>query len=309
MRSSRLLLLVWIALVLAPGSAATTVRSVTTPGPVVALAMDGRRVAYADGRSARDCDRVRVWNLQTRAVTTFRRPTACVQTSTGAGIAALALARDRVLWLHFTGGNIREWRLFTATVGNPRPRLLRLVSRDVDAAPPIVLGAGETSRFGDFLPYAVGRDVVVLRANGSRRFAWRAPQRVTAISSGFGRVAVASEGGSVTILDGDGVPLRTEQFTAEISALELSGDGVLAQHGRTLELRRPGIVREFAVPARASLNDAIGDRALYASGGQIRELSLSNGAARPLGPGLLAEAALSTIAVANGRRVQVRPLG
>ena len=299
----------WIALVLAPGGAATAVRSVTTAGPVVALAMDGRRVAYADGRSAGDCDRVRIWNLQTRAVTTFKRPTSCVQTSTGAGIAALALARDRVLWLHFAGGNIREWRLFTATVRNPRPRLLRLVSRDVDAAPPIVLGAGATSRFGDFLPYAVGRDVVVLRANGSRRFAWRAPQRVTEIASRFGRVAVATEGGSVTILGQDGMPLGTEQFAAEISALELSGDGVLAQRGRTLELRRPGVAREFTIPARAKLTAAIGERALYTAGGQVRELSLSSGADRSLGRGVLAEAALSTVSIADGRRVLALPVG
>ena len=306
---SRALVLVLAGLAAVPGGGATPVRSVTTGGSIVALAMDGRRVAYADGRSARDCDRVRVWNLQTRGVTTFRRPTSCVRTSTGTGIASLALAGERVLWLHFAGGNIREWRLYTASVGSPSPRLLRFVSSDVDAPAPIVIGGGETSRFGDFLPYAVGRDVVVLRANGSRRFAWRAPARVTALSALFGRVAVASEGGLVTILDADGLPVGAEQFAGEIRAVRLSGNGVLAQTGRALELRRAGLSRRYLLPPRSLLADAIGERALYASGGRIRELSLLTAADRSLGSGSLAEAAVSTVAIADGRRVIVRPLG
>jgi len=305
---SRALVLVLAGLAVVPGGSATTVRSVTTPGPVVALAMDGRRVAYADGRSARDCDRVRVWNLQTRGVTTFRRPTSCVQTSTGTGIASLALAGDRVLWLHFGGGNIREWRLFTASVRSRAPRLLRFVAADVDAAPPIVVGGGETSRFGNFLPYAVGRDVVVLDPNGSRRFAWRAPARVTALSALFGRLAVASEGGLVTILDASGRPVGTERFAGEIRAVRVSGGGVLVQIGRTLELRRPGLSRRYVLPARALLADAIGDRALYAAGDEIRQLSLLTAADRSVRPGSLAQAALASMAIADGRRVIVQPL-
>ena len=102
-------------LVLVPTGLAASVRSVTTPGPVVAVAMDGRRVAYANGASARDCDRVRLWNLQTGRVTTFGRTTPCVQTSTGSGVASVALAEGRVLWLHYVGGNI-------ASGGCSRPR-------------------------------------------------------------------------------------------------------------------------------------------------------------------------------------------
>ena len=305
---SRALVLLLAALAFVPGGSATTVRSVTTAGPVVALAMDGRRVAYADGRSALDCDRVRIWSLQTRRVTTFRRPTSCVRTSTGAGIASLALAGDRVLWLHFGGGNIREWRLFTASVRSRTPRLLRFVAADVDAAPPIVVGGGETSRFGNFLPYAVGRDVVVLDPNGSRRFAWRAPARVTALSALFGRLAVASEGGLVTILDANGLPVGEEQFAGEIQAVRVSGGGVLAQIGRTLELRRPGLSRRYVLPARSLLADAIGDRALYAASGEIRQLSLLTTLDRSVRAGSLAQAALSSVAIADGRRVIVQPL-
>jgi hypothetical protein len=304
----RLVLLVLVLLSISAGALAASIRSVTTPGPVVALAMDGREVAYADGPSARDCDRVRIWNLQTRRVTTLGRTTACVQTSTGTAIAKVSLAEGRVLWLHYTGGNIREWRLFTATRGSPRPRLLRFVARDVDAAAPIVLGDGNGSRFGSFLPYATDRDVTVLRPNGSRAFTWRAPARVVALSAHFGRIAVASEGGHVTILDSTGRPIRTEDFGQELSEVMLSGDGVLVQRGRTLELRRPGVSRSFLVPGRSRLNDTIGERAIYVASGQIRELSFADGSDRLIASGSQAKAELSTLSFASGRRVFVRPL-
>ena len=297
-----------VLLVLPAAGGAASVRSVTTPGTVETLALDGRQVAFSDGPSARDCHRVRLWNLQTRRVTTFGRTTPCVETSTGVGIADVALAGGRVLWLHYGGGNIREWRLFTATRTSPRPRLLRFVSRDVDAPAPIVLGDANGSRFGSFLPYAVDRDVTVLRPDGSRAFTWRAPGRVVALSALFGRIAVASEGGHVDLLDSAGGVVRSEDFASEISAVKLSGNGVLVLRGRTLELRRPGVTRLFVVKAGSRLTDTIGERALYAVRGQIRELSLLNGADRAIASGSRAEAELSTLAVTSGRRVSVRPL-
>jgi hypothetical protein len=297
-----------VLLALPPAGGTASVRSVTTPGIVEALAMGGREVAYADGRSARDCDRVRIWNLQTRRVTTLGRTTSCEQTSTGVGIADVAIADGRVLWLHYAGGNIREWRLFTATRTSTRPRLLRFLARDVDAAAPIVLGDANGSRFGSLLPYAVDRDVTVLRANGSKAFGRRAPGRVVALSALFGRVAVASEGGHVELLDSSGELVRSEDFAGEISTVKLSGDGVLVQRGRTLELRRPGVTRTFPIRSRSTLTDTFGERALYAWSGQIRELSLTDGSDRLLAAGSHAEAELSTLAVANGHRVLARPL-
>ncbi|MBA3432517.1 MAG: hypothetical protein H0U08_00315, partial [Actinobacteria bacterium] len=70
-----------------PVAGAASVRSVTAPAAVQALAFDGPRVAYAAGRTASDCNRVYVWNLTTRAVTRLGRKAHCVQTSTGNGIA------------------------------------------------------------------------------------------------------------------------------------------------------------------------------------------------------------------------------
>jgi hypothetical protein len=303
------LLVLAVLLALVPTAGAAGVRGVAAQAPVVAIAMDGRRIAFAEGRSAGDCDRVRIWNLQTRAVTKLGRSTHCEQTSTGNGIASLAIAEGRVLWLHYAGGNIREWSLFTATVTAPRPRRLRFVARDVDLPSPIVVGDGNGSRFGDLLPYAVERDVVALRPDGSRRFSWRAPGLVVALSAQFNELAVATQGGLVTVLDAAGRPARTELFDGEVSAVKLSRGGVLAQLGRTFELRRGGTTRSFTVPRGARLEDALGDRAFYAVGQQTRELLLTTGADRLVATGSHIEAELSTVAVSAGRSVTARPLG
>ena len=111
--------LVLLSVVVATGATSATAaapRAVAAPARVTALAMDGRLVALRVGTNPRSiATGCRVWNLTTRAVTTLGRTMPCDEGSTGTGIAAVSIAGSRVLWLHYTGGNIREWRLFTAT--------------------------------------------------------------------------------------------------------------------------------------------------------------------------------------------------
>lgn len=295
-----------LALLLVPAALSASTRTVTAPAPVTALAFDASRIAYASGRTARDCNRIHVWNLSTRGVTRFPRPTSCVRTSTGSGISGLSVAGTRVLWAHFIGGNTREWTLWTATTTRTKPRRLRFVARDVDAPPPIVVGDGDSSRAGDMLPYAVDDEVIALRVNGARRFAWTAPARVVALSAFGGELAVASAGGVVTILDASGTVLSTETFASEVQAVRLTGSALLVQRGRTLELRG-GATRTWALPARARLADAQGNRAWYVAGGQIVELRLDTAnRRRQVGLGSQAQAEGSRLATANGRRVLLR---
>ena len=307
----RLALVCSAVIVAAAASAAIAAapRHVAAPAPVTALAMDGRRVAYASDRSIIDCDRIRVWNLTTRAVTRLGRTMPCDEGSTGTGIATVSIAGNRVLWLHYTGGNIREWRLFTATTTRRMPRQLAFEPRDVDGPAPLVVGPGDASRFGDILPYALDRTVVALGSDGARRFTWRAPARVTALAALDGELAVASEGGEVTILDAQGRVTGTETFAGEIQALRLTGTGVLVQRGRTLELRSDGTARTWLLPARASLRDATANASLYVTGGQIRELRLDAfNRQRQLGLGSDVQAELASVATSAGRRVTVSPL-
>ena len=283
---------------------AATIAAIAAPAPVQAVALDSPLLAYATIHSAADCDRVRVWDRSTGRTMRLGRTTHCEETSTGSGIAALSIAGNRVLWLHFTGGNIREWSLFTATTTAPRPRRLRFVSRDVDAAEPIVLGEGDTSRFGDLLPYAVDREVIVLRPNGSRAFAWTAPARVTAVGANWGGVAVALADGRVFVLEGGRVETSWAGSPA-VTAVFVTGNGVAAQRGRTVEFRTGSSTRRWTLPAGGRLRDAEGVRAVYLSAGRAKSLDLTSGRTRDLGPAADVQLELSTVAVASGRRIRL----
>jgi hypothetical protein len=300
----RRLLVLGLLLAVVPAASGASVRSVTAPAPVTALAADGLRVAYATGFSARDCNRVYVWDLAARGIRRLGRRTHCEQTSTGNAIAGLSIAGSRVLWVHYAGGNLRDWTLWTATTLNPTPRKLRERTTEADADAPIVVGPGDSSRAGDILPYAVEREVIALRANGSRRFAWTAPARVTALAALGGELAVATEGGRVTVLDGAGRELRRVSFPADVAAIRLTGSAVLAQYGRTLQ--RGGDT--WALPPGARLEDAGPTSALYVAGGTVRELLLAAGehAERSRGAGTHVQVEGSALSISSGRRVTLR---
>lgn len=283
---------------------AATIAAVAAPAPVQAVAFDAPLLAYATGRAGGDCDRVRIRNLTTRRTVRLARSMSCQQTSTGTGIAALSIAGNRVLWLHFTGGNIREWSLFTATTTAPRPRRLRFVARDVDAAAPIVVGEGDTSRFGDLLPYAVDREVIVLRPNGSRAFAWTAPGRVTAVGANSGGLAVAVEDGRLFVLEGGRVETRWTGSPAATAAL-VTGNGVATQRGRTIELRTGDAVVRWPVPADARLRDAEGLRVVYTTGGRAWLRAAGDERARALGFATDVQLEQSTAAIASGRSIRL----
>ncbi len=292
-------------LALAPAAGAASTRSVTAPAAVIALAADGTRVAYAVGFSKGDCNRVRLWDLDTTGVTRLGRGTSCVRTSTGTTITAIALAGRRALWLHVTGGNIREWSLWTATGHLPTARRLRFARADADGPSPIVLGDGDSSRLGDMLPYAVGRSVTAISVTGARRFAWTAPARVVALDTKDGELAVATEGGLVTILDAGGRVLRTERFGVEIDAVRITGDALVVQSGRTLALRG-GRTASYSLVAGVKLADADGARAVLVGGGKVRTLDLESGRGGVAASGSFARLGRSTLAFASGRTVSVR---
>jgi hypothetical protein len=302
------LLVLAVALALVP-SAWAAVRTVTAPAPVTALAFDGQRIAYATGFSAGDCNRVYVWNLGTRGVSKLGRHTSCEQTSTGNAVESVTIAGTRVLWVHYAGGNLRDWSLWTATTTQPAPKRLRFITRDVDAPAPIVVGEGDGSAPGDMLPYAVEREVIALRVNGARRFAWTAPGRVTALAAAGGRLVVAGEGGVVNVLDAAGAVDRTERYAGEVSAVALagSGSGLVAQVGRRLVFRA-GDERSWLLPAGARLEDATATSAFYVAGGQVRRIRLADGTQRLLGLGSDVRVESPRFSIAVGRRVTSQPL-
>lgn len=291
----------------ATASAAGSTRTVTAPAPLIAVAFEGNRVAFASGFEARDCNRVRVWNLSTRGVTKLGRKTHCVRTSTGNSIAQLSLAGARALWVAYVGGNTREWSLWTATTSKPAPVRLRVASNDAGEPSPFVIGNGDVSRYGDLLPYSVDKTVVVLHSNGSRAFSWTASDRVVALTAHAGEVAVATDDRTVTILDARGKVVRREIYDSLVGAVRLTGTGVLVQHRSTIELRTAGTPREWSIPSAAILATASGTRAYYVLNGRIQSLSLTGSSTRILSRGTSVALEGARVAVADGRVVRLLP--
>ena len=137
---------------------------------------------------------MRRWDVATRA--DVRIATHCFpSTSTGSGVAGVAVTEGRALWLTYIGGNIREWTLWTKR-GSARAKRIAFRAADVDGPAPIVLGhAWEGS-----LPYAVGGTIVVLRPDGSRHFSLVAPAAVrTLTANSRGYAAVLADGSVLRI--------------------------------------------------------------------------------------------------------------
>jgi len=152
----------------------------------------------------------------------------------------VTIAKNRALWLHYAGGNIREWSLWTATMTSPAPRRLAFATSEPDGPAPIVIGGGDLDRRqgygdGDVLPYAVGRKVIVRASTGDRSYTWEAPSRVTALDSEPGLLAVAVEDGRIFVL-ADGKPFKTYPGTVAATAVGFRSDGVVAQRGRSFEV-------------------------------------------------------------------------
>src|SRR5262245_59593318 len=79
------------------GALLTPGRTIVTDGAVQRVALDNVDFAFSVGRSQNDCDHVELWNTSTRGHWRFGRPGPCTNLgSTGAGISALGVSRNRV---------------------------------------------------------------------------------------------------------------------------------------------------------------------------------------------------------------------
>ena len=272
-----------LALVSAGGAATRLVtpgRSLTQAGEVVPLAMTGRAIAFGVGVSPTEC-RVKLWSITKGAVTTFglpKTPSCTIETSTGSGIFALSLASTRVVWLAYTGGNIREWSLLTATPASAKPQRLRFTARNVDGPAPIVLGPGTPQG----IPYAVNREIVYLGDAGARIFKTIAPDAVRLVASGPGpngiRVVALTAAGSILALDMKGNPVADDiTVDGAVTALRLVAAGVVYQVGSLVHVVGPGGETLVTLPAGATMVGAAAGRILYQRAGDLGALTISSG--------------------------------
>lgn len=259
-----------LALVLAATASAATLRERTVAGPVGALAIAGTDIAYAAEYRTR-CHEIRAWEVGSRA--DRRVASHCFQsTSTGSGVAGVETTQGRSLWLTYTGGNFREYSLWTQG-GRAKPRKIAFEAELVDDPAPIVLGRP----WEGALPYAIGRTVVVLGPNGARRFAVTAPARVVRVSAHSRGYAAVLETGNVLTISLDGRPLREHTFTQPVEDAVLAAAGLIAKTRDGLEIRDGTSTRTIALPRGSRFLGYAQGLVGYGSGRELRLRALSSG--------------------------------
>ena len=287
-------------------SAAGTDRTVTSPGPVRALARSGFSVAFLSGPYTGHCGaHVELWSLVTRGVYRLGRRTDALcreAPSTGSGVTDIAVAGNRALWLEYAGGNLRDWVLRTATTTRPRERELEFREVDVDAPPPIVLGVASEQ----VMPYSIGSTVKVLKANGARAYTWQAPGRVTNTTAYGAMVAAFVAGGRCYVLSPAGSVQHTYTFApGSVQEFALAGVGLVVQlAGGPVEIRRgAAVVRTSRLPPGARMLDYAEGILLYRLGLQVRARRVSTGKDRLLRRAGYAVLEHNGLSYAIGRRV------
>jgi hypothetical protein len=300
-----LLALAAAALTASVASGARADRVVISPGRVLGLARSGSNVAFLSGPYPGHCGpHVEFWDLVTRGVHKLGRHTDdfCSEgASTGSGVTDIAVANDRVLWLAYTGGNLRDWILYTATPTRPTERRLEFQEVGVDAPPPIVLGTGSEW----VLPYAVRSTVKVLSFNGRRLYTWQAPGQVTNLTSYGQQVAVFVRGGKCYVLSPRGAVLQTYTFRpGAVQEFALGGRGLVVQlSGGKIEVHNGARVQRFSIPAQAKMLDYAGNILLYRLGGTLRGRFLFSGKDRALRTVLLGAVETNGLSYAQVYRV------
>lgn len=241
----------------APGGAITSVD--TTEGALAA------GVSW----TPQACEGVVLWVPWQFARYTLRLPRPCPAVSTGRGVSSVGLAGSRVVFVSYVGGNTREWRLWTVTPTARRPRLLRTVSTDAGDPSPILVGNGGQGG----IPYAVGREVFVLTAQGARELQWQAPADVVSLSENAGAVGVALANGHVVVLS---IPSASLVYDFALdpgtvrAARPVSG-GVVIETTSGIELRRGRTaVQRFPVPAGSKLAGFVDGLLVYTTRTAIR---------------------------------------
>jgi hypothetical protein len=229
----------------------------------------------ADAPARLECARIGLWYTATNRRFVFDAKEQCIEeASTGQGVWEVALARDRLLWATYAGGNIREWSLWTATTTRPKPRQLRFVARDVDDPPPIVVGTGTV----DGVPYAVDRTVVYLGENGKAIFETTVATPVRAIAAGNGgrlRVAALLESGLLIGLDARGQHVVTVDVSppGSVRAVRVSGLGLAFQIGREVDIGDVAV----KLPAGATMVDVAQGRVLWTRAGDLGATTIATG--------------------------------
>jgi hypothetical protein len=305
---------------------ATTAKQVRqTLGFVESLAADGSLVAYdgQGGQPAAECNRVYGWNVAShRGGRVSGRGTCDADSSsTGSGVAQLAVAGSRIAWITNIGGNTESFdRLFTSSFPPRGERRVAAVTRtgNVDC---VLTGRtlGGLVGSGGILAYNIWTTAAAnpddeescetkvtsgaLRRIGSRGTSLlrTGTDTLVAQDADAGRIAVLHADGTLQVFSSLGKPLETIGIDAA-KEIALTGDrlAVLTKSRRiqlySVKTGRPGA--SFPVPRVSGELAAADGIVAYASGRTLHVIRLATGKDRAV-----ATAPKTIVAVAASSRV------
>jgi hypothetical protein len=297
-------LVVLAACLAASAAGATPSATIPARSTISALAADGTDTSFATAPTLSDCDRVYVWQAVTKRAVQLGKKQRCKSKSLG--VVGLTITKGRALWLTATGSPLSTLKLWTATTKRPTPHQVDSATRDATSNEPQPILVGTAG--GGLLPYAEDTAVTVLKSDGSTAFTWIAPAHVVALAARGGQVAVAQDGNRVTVLDSKGAILSVDLFTTPVTAVAMTGKGLLVQRGTTLELRRGADAHQSATSPTGQLADADSRWAAWTDGKSVHVIRLPDGTAVATYPGTAAALAGSTLYIANGKTITVRTL-
>ena len=287
----------------APSAPARQVKQ--TNGFIESLAIDGSLVAY-DVQGAQPggprCNRVYAWNFTTKRVTRVSGRGTCDadNSSTGAGVAQLAVAGSRLAWIVNVGGNSESSdRLYTAALPAPKERRLAAVSRfgEVDC---VLAGRWIGGLVGsdNLLAYNTWSTAPDNAGNGTscamkttsaelRRIGTRGTTLVRsgldtlfAADANAGRIAVARRDGTVALLSATGAPLQVIGVEPP-KEVALAGNRLVVlgttRRIQVYDVRTGRSLFGPLVPAGAQHLDAAGGIAAYAVARRLHVLRLATG--------------------------------
>jgi hypothetical protein len=296
-------LLLAAAVAAAPSVPAKQVKR--TNGFIESLAIDGSLVAY-DVQGAQpkgpECNRVYAWNLATKRVTRVSGRGTCDadNSSTGAGVAQLAVAGSRLAWIVNVGGNSESSdRLYTSALPAARERRLAAVSRfgNVDCVLAGrwlggLVGSGSLLAYniwatvpdnaGDESSCATKTTSAALRKIGTRgtTLVRSGLDTLFAADANAGRIAVARRDGTVALLSATGAPLQTIGVEPP-KELALAGNRLVVlgttRRIQVYDVRTGRSLLGPLVPAGAQHLDAAGGIAAYAVARRLHVLRLATG--------------------------------
>ncbi|MGZ8795517.1 MAG: hypothetical protein ACXW0F_12885 [Gaiellaceae bacterium] len=287
-----------VAFAVVPAALAAGTRERQTSGRLSAVGIAGTEVSYSHEYRT-GCHEIRLWNVAHKG--DRRLASHCfVGTSTGSGVGRVAALQMRALWLTYTGGNIREWSLWTKRQGT-RAKRISFLTADVDGLPPVVLGR----TWGGSLPYAIGRTVIALEPNRARRFTLTAPSRVTALTEHSRGYAALLASGNVLTISPEGAALREFSFDAGfVEDAVLVAAGLVLKTRDGLEIHQSGSSRRMQLRSGSRFFGYSEGIVAYGAGRQLRLRSVWTGRDtlfKTLAPGFQAQLGRRGIAYVSGR--------